>query len=145
MPHRSGDPVRFWPQQRLLGGHQVRSVIEQHVAHGFYPEISTASQLKRRWSHAFSVLLNLALLMTMRAFPSFACLRISVPICSPSRSQSVQIKRALHLRACSWMFFAIATLSCRQVLAWGLYQTFAKMRRYTYVSHRLVYWSFEEG
>ena len=43
------------------------------------------------------------------------------------------------------MFFAMATLSCRQVLARYLYQTFVEVRMNTYVSNRLVYWSLEEG
>ena len=45
-------------------------------------------------THALSMLLNLALLISNRGFPFLAALRISLPICSPSRSQSVQMTRA---------------------------------------------------
>lgn len=63
-------------------------------------------------SYALSILLNLALLTSRRAFPFFAVSRISLPICSPSRSQSVQMHKALQYLACDWMLSAIALLSC---------------------------------
>jgi len=41
-----------------------------------------------------------------------ACFRTSLPICSPSRSQSVQMNKILENRACCCMFWAILFLSC---------------------------------
>lgn len=60
------------------------------------------------------MLLNWALLTWMRGFPFTAEARISPPICSPSRSQSVQMKSALQYLACSSMFFATSFLSCAE-------------------------------
>lgn len=47
-----------------------------------------------------------------------ACFRTSLPICSPSRSQSVQINRILEKRACCCMFFAMQFLSCSIFSQW---------------------------
>lgn len=57
------------------------------------------------------MLLNLALLTSSRGLIFKAISRISVPMCSPSRSQSVQMKRTWAERACSSMFVAIIFLS----------------------------------
>ena len=59
-----------------------------------------------------SILLNLALHTCMPGLAFKAISRISVPICSPSRSQSVQMKRTSALRAHASMLLAIAFLSC---------------------------------
>ena len=64
-------------------------------------------------TYALSVLLNLALLTSIRALPRRACFLTSVPICSPSRSQSVQINRALQYCACFLIFSAMLNLSCQ--------------------------------
>ena len=47
-----------------------------------------------RVTNALSVLLNLALLTSSERFPCKAAFLISAPMCSPSRSQSVHMKRA---------------------------------------------------
>lgn len=61
-------------------------------------------------TYALSILLNLALLMSKFGFPFKASVRTSVPICSPSRSQSVQMNRALAQRAWLLMLSAMASL-----------------------------------
>ena len=63
-------------------------------------------------THALSVLLNFALLTSSLRLPMKACFRTSLPICSPSRSQSVQMNKILETRACFCMFFAMLFLSC---------------------------------
>lgn len=76
------------------------------------------SQLRRRASifprptHALSVLLNLARFTSRLRFPNKAWFMTSVPMCSPSRSQSVHMNNAFAYLACSRMFFAMAFLSC---------------------------------
>lgn len=62
-------------------------------------------------AYAFSVLLNRALLIWRFALPFRASVLTSPPMCSPSRSQSVQIKRAMAPRACMVIFVAIASFS----------------------------------
>lgn len=57
------------------------------------------------------MLLNCALLTRIRGLPLKAEDRISPPMCSPSRSQSVQMKSAWLYLACCSMFLAICFLS----------------------------------
>lgn len=59
----------------------------QHSTH-------TTEDSERKPTHARSMLLNLALLTSIWLLPRLAALRISLPMCSPSRSQSVQMTRA---------------------------------------------------
>jgi hypothetical protein len=63
-------------------------------------------------TYALSVLLNLARLTSILEFACLAWCRTSEPMCSPSRSQSVQMNRALADRACSLMFSAIPSIFC---------------------------------
>jgi hypothetical protein len=49
-----------------------------------------------RKTYALSVLLNLARLTSILALPKRACFLTSVPMCSPSRSQSVHMNSALQ-------------------------------------------------
>ena len=62
-------------------------------------------------TYALSMLLNRALFTSRRPFPFNASVLTSLPMCSPSRSQSVQIKRALAPLAWVSMFDAILLLS----------------------------------
>lgn len=62
-------------------------------------------------THALSMLLKCARLTCNRRFTSRAMLRISAPIFSPSRSQSVHMNRISELRACRLMFSAKTFLS----------------------------------
>ena len=64
-----------------------------------------------------SMLLNLALLTSRLLLTFNAMSRISVPMCSPSLSQSVQMNRPLAYLAWVSMFFAIDFLSCFLTLA----------------------------
>lgn len=73
------------------------------------------SDINAKPTYARSVLLNLALLTSIEALPAFACLRTSAPMCSPSRSQSVQINRARLYLAWFRMFSAMGNLSCKDV------------------------------
>lgn len=66
----------------------------------------------RRENYALSVLLNCALLTSSLAFPLWAACLTSAPMNSPSRSQSVQMNKALAQRACWAMLSAMALLSC---------------------------------
>lgn len=111
MQHQFEDQVRFWQLQHLLDTHRGRLVVEQPDAHG-YGEISIElDENVKVPTHALSVLLNLARLISMRALPAFAWLRTSDPMCSPSRSQSVQMNSALEYLAWLRMFSAIGCLS----------------------------------
>lgn len=67
---------------------------------------------KEKASHARSVLLNLALLVSILGLPLRASCRISAPMPSPSRSQSVHMNSACALRACDLMLSAIGCFSC---------------------------------
>lgn len=91
------------------------------------------------YTHALSVLLNLARLTWIRVFPCFAWCRTSVPICSPSLSQSVQMNRALQSLAWSRMFLAIANLSCITV-SYGN----SMIGRDAYRVHRLMHRGFKQ-
>lgn len=62
---------------------------------------------KARDTNSRSILLNLALLTLMLLLPFLAKLRTSVPMYSPSRSQSVHINKTFAPRASSWIFFAM--------------------------------------
>lgn len=91
-----------------------------------------------RGIYTLSVLLKLALLTSSLSLPSNAARRTSEPMCSPSRSQSVQIKSARESRACCFMLFAIALLSFIPV-------SFARSRFYqAYLSNRLNDWHVEQ-
>jgi hypothetical protein len=63
------------------------------------------------FAYALSMLLNRALQTSILGLAFMAMSRISVPICSPSRSQSVQMKSMLHCLACCSMLVATAFLS----------------------------------
>ena len=65
--------------------------------------------------YALSMLLNLARLTSSRALPLSASVLTSPPMCSPSRSQSVQMNNALAPVAWALMLAAIALLSCKIV------------------------------
>ena len=93
-------------------------------------------------THALSVLLNFARLTRIRAFPRRASFRTSVPICSPSLSQSVQINRALDRAACSSMFRATAFLSCAGVSGRSDAERHSSV---TYMGHRFLYWSLKQS
>jgi len=92
-------------------------------------------------TYALSMLLNLALQTSILGLTRRAISRISVPICSPSRSQSVQTKRTEAPRACVSMFRAITFLSylksdfALSIMLWtyisneGLYRRLKKLRR----------------
>lgn len=58
------------------------------------------------------MLLKRARQTCMFGFALSAMSRISVPICSPSRSQSVQIYKMDAYRACDVILLATAFLSC---------------------------------
>jgi hypothetical protein len=62
-------------------------------------------------TNALSILLNLALFTSSRGLDLKATSLTSPPMCSPSLSQSVQMKRALAPRALFAMFVAIASFS----------------------------------
>ena len=62
-------------------------------------------------TNLLSVLLNLARLISIRLFSNLACCRISVPICSPSRSQSVHIYKTLADLALLRILSAMALFS----------------------------------
>lgn len=62
-------------------------------------------------TYALSVLLNLALFTSILRLPSSAAVLTSEPMCSPSRSQSVQMNNDLANWACRLMFSAMAFLS----------------------------------
>lgn len=75
-------------------------------------------RLGSQTTYTRSILLNLALFTSSLLFPFKAAARTSLPICSPSRSQSVQMKSALADRAWASMFLATAFLSynpCKKV------------------------------
>lgn len=64
---------------------------------------------------ALSMLLKRALQTCILGFALNAISRISVPICSPSRSQSVQMNRMDAYLACASMLLATAFLSCERI------------------------------
>ena len=67
-------------------------------------------------TYALSILLNLALFTSSHLFPFNASVLTSLPMCSPSRSQSVHMKRALAPLAWDSIFLAIGCLSFKYVL-----------------------------
>ena len=71
-------------------------------------------------TYARSMLLKRALQTCMFGFAFNAMSRISVPICSPSRSQSVQMNSIFAYRACASMLLATTFLSCESVSQEGL-------------------------
>jgi hypothetical protein len=75
-------------------------------------QVSKSLTTPTKDTYALSVLLNLALFTSIREFPDLAWFRTSEPMCSPSRSQSVQINSALLYLAWLRMFSAIGSLSC---------------------------------
>jgi len=79
-------------------------------------------------TYARSTLLNLARRTWIWRLPFLAASRISPPMCSPSRSQSVQITSTVARLACSSIFLAMFFLS------WG---SVATQHRGHYVSTRM--------
>lgn len=92
-------------------------------------------------TYALSVLLNLALLTSIRALPRRACFLTSVPICSPSRSQSVQMNRALQYCACFLIFSAMLSLSCQLLV---MESSKEQLQRRPYYVHILKDWHFKQ-
>jgi hypothetical protein len=90
-------------------------------------------------THALSVLLNFARLTSSLRLTIKACFRTSLPICSPSRSQSVQMNKILETRACSCMFFAMLCLSC------SIFSPFLiHLPMYTHVVNTIDDWRIEK-
>ncbi len=73
-------------------------------------------------AYARSMLLKCALLISIEGLPFLAAWRISWPMCSPSRSQSVHTKSARADLACRSMFSAMTFLSwwavSRELIGW---------------------------
>lgn len=82
-------------------------------------------------TYALSTLLNLALLTSRFLFPLKASARTSPPICSPSRSQSVQMNKARACLASSRMLSDIAVLSLKR----GSQQAPIRLERLSYLAH----------
>ena len=68
--------------------------------------------VRSKAAHLRSELLKRALLMSRYRLPSNAAFLTSDPICSPSRSKSVQMNSALAYWACLEIFSATGFLSC---------------------------------
>lgn len=125
-----------WSSSSSIGSLAARRTWLKHMS-------TTKSVLFLGTTYALSVLLNLARLVWILGFPFLAWWRTSLPMCSPSRSQSVQINKPLLYFAWSWIFSAIArfsyTLSGESNEVWS-----KACEMITYLAHLIQYRSLKK-
>jgi hypothetical protein len=116
MQHLSWGQERYVLRQREPGPYQVRQDAEQHGVFVYDDDDLLVRISNIRDTHWGIMALNLALFTTMWERDFLHTLTISLPMFSPSRSQSVQIIRVSAVRASVNRFRSILLLSAGTAL-----------------------------